>query len=133
MHAGGEIDFDNFRGEKGYDAMGAYRQSKLANIFFSNELAKRWPGITSNALHPGAIRTAITRDANLLIRLFTRLTFKPVADGAKTPVYLATSDEVGSTTGKYFEDCKEKEPDAAANDQVTAKKLWDVSSELVGL
>ena len=110
MHAGGEIDFDNFRGEKGYDAMGAYRQSKLANILFSNELAERWSGVTSNALHPGAIRTAITRDANFLIRLFTRLTFKPVGDGAKTPVYLASSDEVSSTTGKYLKTARKRSP-----------------------
>jgi NAD(P)-dependent dehydrogenase (short-subunit alcohol dehydrogenase family) len=135
MHAGGRIDFESFRGEKGYDAMTAYRQSKLANVLFSNELARRAAdrGITSNALHPGGIRTAITRDAPPWMRLLARIAFSPVEKGARTPIFLAVSPEVEGVTGGYFVDCERREPAPLARDRDLARRLWDESARLVGV
>ena len=135
MHAGGKIDFQSFRAPTKYDAMGAYRQSKLANILFSNELARRAAdrGVTSNALHPGGVATEIARDAALWMRVGMRLVGASPAKGARTSVYLASAPEVEGATGKYFVACKEKSPDPAALDPGLARALWDESAKLVGL
>jgi len=135
LHSRGDIDFDNFRGEKGYKAFDAYYQSKLANLLFSNELARRLEGsgVTSNALHPGGIRTDIMRHSNILIRLATSLIFKPVSEGAKTPVMLASDPDLGAISGRYFDDGKEKSPASRALDLELAKKLWERSARWVGL
>jgi retinol dehydrogenase-14 len=135
LHKQGKIDFDSFKGEKKYSATDAYNQSKLANLLFSNEIAKRWAGtgVTSNALHPGAVRTSITRDANFIIRTIVRLMFIPVEKGAKTSVYVASAPELDGVSGKYFDDCKEAETGDVSRDEEMAAKLWDVSEKLVGI
>ena len=135
LHTRGEIDFDNFRGQKGYRAFDAYYQSKLANVIFSNELARRLQGtaLTSNALHPGGIRTDIMRHSNFLVRLATRLIFKPVTEGAKTSVMLASDPELASVSGRYFDDGQEKAPAPKALSREVAMELWERSAEMVGL
>jgi len=135
LHARGDIDFDSFRGERAYKSFDAYYQSKLANVLFSNELARRFAGagLSSNALHPGGIRTDIMRHSNFVIRLATRLIFKPVSEGAKTPVMLASSQDLAGVSGRYFDDCKEKTPGARALDGELAAELWERSAAWVGL
>jgi NAD(P)-dependent dehydrogenase (short-subunit alcohol dehydrogenase family) len=135
MHAGGKIDFASFRKPVNYTAMGAYRQSKLANILFSNELARRAAGrgVTSNSLHPGGVATEIARDAALWMRVGMRLVGASPAKGARTSIQLASAPEVEGLTGKYFVSGKEKAPDAAALDAGLARALWDESAKLVGL
>jgi NAD(P)-dependent dehydrogenase (short-subunit alcohol dehydrogenase family) len=135
MHAGGKIDFASFRGPARYSAYAAYRQSKLANILFANELARRLAGrgVTSNSLHPGGVATEITRDASFVVRAFARLMFTTPEKGALTSVYLACSPELEGVTGRYFVSCKEATTDPLAQHEALARQLWDVSAKLVGL
>jgi NAD(P)-dependent dehydrogenase (short-subunit alcohol dehydrogenase family) len=135
MHARAEVDFDNLRGEKGYSAMAAYGQSKLCNILFSNELARRLAGtgVTSNALHPGSISTNITRNSPAVMRFFTKLFFSSPEKGAKTSVYLATDPALEPVSGKYFDASKEKEPSAVALDEAVQSRLWDESAAFCGI
>jgi NAD(P)-dependent dehydrogenase (short-subunit alcohol dehydrogenase family) len=135
MHAGGKIDFASIRGPAKYSAYAAYRQSKLANILFANELARRLTGrgVTSNSLHPGGVATEITRDASLVVRAFARLMFTTPEKGARTSVYLACSPEVEGVTGRYFVSCKDAKTDPLAQDEALARELWNVSAKLVGL
>lgn len=134
LHARGDIDFDNFRGEKAYKPFDAYYQSKLAIVLFSNELARRLEGsgVTSNALHPGGIRTDIMRHNNALIRFATRLIFKPVSEGSKTPVMLVSDPELATVSGRYFDGGREKAPARKALDRDLAGQLWKRSAEWVG-
>lgn len=138
-HYRGKIDFDSFKGEHGvkkYNGMEAYSQSKLANILFTKELARRYPSICSHSLHPGVVATEIAEknDNKAWWKIVWKL-FKPVmlspAKGALTSVYLASSPEALKTNGKYFEKQKEKEPSKIANDMDLAIKLWEVSEELI--
>jgi NAD(P)-dependent dehydrogenase (short-subunit alcohol dehydrogenase family) len=133
------LDFDDLQNTKKYSGMSVYSQSKLANILFTTELARRLEGtgVTANALHPGTVRTGYGHDGdtgfllNLGIRIASPFFLSP-AKGAATSIYLATSPEVEGVTGKYFVKCKAKEPTAAAQDTDAARKLWDVSEALVG-
>ena len=135
MHAGGRIDFASFRTPAKYSSWTAYRQSKLANILFSNELARRLAGrgVTSNALHPGGVATEIVRDASLPMRLFARIAFTTPEKGARTSVQLASSPDVEGVSGEYFVSGKPAQPDLLALDQTLARALWDESAKLVGL
>ena len=137
MHARGGIDFGSFRGEKPYKPYPAYYQSKLANILFSNELARReqaaGSGVTSNALHPGAVATNIMRDGSAPVRLFTRFFFGPVEKGARTSVMLASDPALAGVTGRYYHAGKEREPSATARDATLAAKLWEESAALCGV
>ena len=138
-HQRGRIDFDDLQYEKkGYSGAGfpAYSQSKLANILFTRELARRLAGtgVTANSLHPGVIATGFGADASGLLRLGFRLArpfFLTPEEGARTTVYLATSPEVEGVTGKYFARCKEAKPRPQALDDATARRLWEVSEALV--
>jgi len=135
MHAGGKIDFASFRGPEKYSAMAAYRQSKLANIVFANELGRRLAarGVTSTSLHPGGVATEITRDAPIWMRAAMRLAGTSPEKGARTSVYLASSPEVEGVTSAYFVSCKRAKTDPLADDLALAKRLWDESASLVGL
>ena len=135
MHAGGKVDFASFRAPATYNAMAAYRQSKLANILFANELARRVgpERVTSNSLHPGGVATEIARDAAWWMRIGMRLVGTTPEKGARTSVQLAADPAVAATTGKYFVSGREKSPDAAALDAGLARQLWDESAKLVGL
>jgi NAD(P)-dependent dehydrogenase (short-subunit alcohol dehydrogenase family) len=130
------IEFDNLSGERGYRPFAAYGQSKLANILFANELAKRLgtSGQTANSLHPGVIRTNLGRNMNFIARgalaLGAPLVLKSVSQGAATQCYVAVHPSLQGATGKYFADCNEATPTAHARDQAMAAKLWDVSERI---
>ncbi|MEW6443267.1 MAG: SDR family oxidoreductase [bacterium] len=132
MHKGGRIDFDTFRGRRPYRPVAAYRQSKLANVLFTTELAGRLrgTGVTANALHPGSIATGIYRDAPLPVRAVVRLLLQAPRAGARTSVYLATSPEVAGTTGLYFEKSRPVATSREARDSALAERLWQKSEEL---
>jgi NAD(P)-dependent dehydrogenase (short-subunit alcohol dehydrogenase family) len=118
-----------------YSMGGAYGQSKLANILFTRELARRLEGtgMTANCLHPGVIASGFGRTyggvVSILIRLAHPFLIKP-DEGARTSVYLASSPEVEGITGKYFDKCREKEPSRAALDESAPARLWAISEEL---
>jgi NAD(P)-dependent dehydrogenase (short-subunit alcohol dehydrogenase family) len=137
-HKGGQIDFDNLQGERSY-GFKAYGNSKLANILFTQELARRLQGtgVTVNALHPGFVATGFGKNNGgvmaALISIFTPLIGRSPAKGAETSVYLATSPSVAGVTGKYFFDSHEIAAAPQANDAAVARKLWDVSAELTHL
>lgn len=130
--------FDDLQSEHGYSAMQVYGRSKLANILFANELARRLAGtrVTSNSLHPGVVATGFGRDHDtggvlaFGLRLAKPFMLTPER-GARTSVYLASSPEVAEVTGTYFAKCRPKSPSAAAQDPTTAAMLWSVSEELV--
>ena len=139
-HYRGKIKFDTFKGEIGpdkYNGMAAYSQSKLANVLFTKELAKRYPSIISHSLHPGVVSTEIAqKNENKSLWKYAWKLFSPLmlnsAKGAKTSVYLASSPEALKSNGKYFEKQKEKAPAGIANDAALAEKLWEVSERLIG-
>ncbi len=139
-HARAKINFDDLQGERSYAGFGAYGQSKLANVLFAYELARRTAGsgVTSNALHPGVVMTGFGHNnAGLIGGLFDVLhtigrPFLLTAEkGARTSVYLASSPEVVSVTGKYFADSREKQSNAISHDTDVARRLWDISEEMV--
>ena len=133
------FNFDNINSEKYYRKWDAYCQSKLANILFARELAKRLEGtgVTANSLHPGAVNTELQRHLNSTIEsIAMRIIFlfvKTPTEGAQTNIHLAVSEEVEGVSGLYFADCKVKEPSRGAQDDEAAKKLWEISAQLVGL
>jgi NAD(P)-dependent dehydrogenase (short-subunit alcohol dehydrogenase family) len=136
-HSGGKIDFDNLQGERSYSGFGPYGNSKLANILFTTELACRLEGtgVTVNALHPGLTSTGFGKNnPGFLMKIMgvvIPLIGRSPEKGAETSIYLASSPEVESITGKYFVDCKVTQPSPQAADSATAKKLWEVSAEMV--
>lgn len=137
-HRQGTLDFDDLGFEKqGYSIMRAYGRSKLANVLFANELARRLAGtgVTSNSLHPGAVDTNIWSGAPTwskpLIFLLLRPFFWSPEEGAAPIVRLAASPELEGVTGKYFNRNKEAKPAPRARDEALARQLWDVSASLV--
>jgi NAD(P)-dependent dehydrogenase (short-subunit alcohol dehydrogenase family) len=136
-HVGARIDFDDLHGEKHYWGFRAYGQSKLANILFTYELARRLEGsdVTVNALHPGYVDTGIPLGSGFLgkiAKLSARLFAQKPEVGARTSIYLAASSEVEGVTGKYFIDCRPAESSPESYDKSVAKKLWQVSLNLTG-
>lgn len=137
-HTSGKIEFDNLQGERSYSA-GAYGNSKLANILFTKELARRLhgTGVTVNAVHPGFVATGLAKNNGkvmaALVSLIVPLMARSPAKGAETLVYLASSPDVEGITGKYFYDSHVISPAPQADDMVVAGKLWDVSAEMVQL
>jgi NAD(P)-dependent dehydrogenase (short-subunit alcohol dehydrogenase family) len=129
VHMRGHLDFDDLQLERGYSAYGAYGQSKLANVLFTRELARRLDvkKVTVNALHPGVINTKLLREG------FNMASGGSLEDGAKTSVYVATSPALKSVTGGYFNNSRPAEPSAEAQNDAVALKLWDVSARLTGL
>jgi NAD(P)-dependent dehydrogenase (short-subunit alcohol dehydrogenase family) len=134
-HLSGRINFEDLMGEKHYRGMRAYGQSKLANVLFTNELARRLEGtgVTANSLHPGTIRTGFARNNGILYEFgmsVVGLFFPSQEEGAQTSIYLASSPEVEGVTGKYFYKCKEAPTNPIAQDPDVAQELWQVSLEL---
>lgn len=131
------IEFDNLSGEKGYSAWKQYGQSKLANLLFAKELARRFAGTrkTANAVHPGVINTNLGRHmnpvANFVFGVFGPLVLKSVPQGAATEVFVATHPSLANVSGEYFADCNVAKARADADDAALAKKLWDVTEQLV--
>lgn len=134
----GGIDFDNLSGDKGYNAWKFYGQSKLANILMSNELARRLENTsaTSNAVHPGVIRTNLARSTggffSGLVSFFARPFERTVPQGAATQCYVAVNPAVKSITGQYFADCKPAKPSKEAQLDELASRLWRESEQMVG-
>jgi len=134
-HRGNSLDFDDLQMERNYRAYTAYGRSKLANILFTRELARRLAGtgVTANCLHPGFVATGLgQRDGGffgIMVRLSMVFAGKPER-GAKTIVHLAASPEAAAATGGYFADCREVHPSRAAQDDAAARRLWEESLRL---
>jgi NAD(P)-dependent dehydrogenase (short-subunit alcohol dehydrogenase family) len=130
LHSSGKIDFDDIAMEKSW--RGSYPRSKLANMLFVRALAKRLEGtkVVVNGLHPGVISTDLARDYAAPIRLMAKWFFKSPEQGARTSLYLATAPEAAEISGRYFVDAKEKQPGAAALDDVLAERLWTETERL---
>jgi retinol dehydrogenase-12 len=134
-HERGSIDFDDLQGERGYGMWKAYSQSKLANVLFTRELARRLGGsqITANALHPGAVASGFGRDHpgffGKLVALGAPFLASPER-GARTTIHVATSPTLQGVSGRYFSSCREKAPSRAARDGDTALRLWQISEAM---
>jgi NAD(P)-dependent dehydrogenase (short-subunit alcohol dehydrogenase family) len=137
-HRGTRLDFGDLQCSKGYSGWMAYKRSKLANILFTRELARRLQGttVTANCLHPGFVDTGFADNNSGLWRVIFAIAKQvsaiPVQSGADTPVYVASSAELGGTSGKYFEKRRERAPDAPAQDDQMAARLWEESEKLAG-
>jgi len=137
-HAAARLDLDDPQLARGWESWRAYANSKLANILFTRELARRLEGtgVTANCAHPGMVRTRFGREARLPLRAGVTLARPFMLSprrGADTIVYLATSPEVAAATGGYYAKRQRREPSAAARDDAAAKRLWQLSEELTGL
>ncbi|XP_027004963.1 retinol dehydrogenase 13 [Tachysurus fulvidraco] len=142
-HVGGKIHIDDlFFDKRQYNSLDSYRQSKLANVLFSRQLAQRMKGtgVASYSLHPGVIHTELSRHVkskypllSSVLTLFSFLLMKTPWQGAQTSIYCAVTEGLGDKSGCYFSDCAEKEPGPEAKDDELAQKLWDESARLVGL
>jgi len=137
-HKGGEIFFDDPNLTNNFNSWKAYSQSKLANVMFTYELARRLEArnITANALHPGFVRTGFAKNNGRFSRLIMPLIHLGAISeekGAETPTYLAASPEVEGVTGKYFDKKKAIPSSARSYDEAAQKRLWDLSAEMVGL
>ncbi|HXU73046.1 MAG TPA: SDR family oxidoreductase [Polyangia bacterium] len=137
-HRPAKVDFDDLQLERRYTAFGAYCLSKLMNLLFTFELARRVEarGITVNAAHPGPVASNFGRSNRgvfgFLFALAGPFMLTP-EKGARTQIWLASSPDLAGVTGKYFAKCKEKRPSPRALDEATQHKLWDVTAGLVGL
>jgi NAD(P)-dependent dehydrogenase (short-subunit alcohol dehydrogenase family) len=134
-HERESLDFNDLQSANGYGGLKVYSRSKLANILFTRELARRLAGtgVTANCLHPGVVKTRFGDSSGGLLGLLIpllRLFFISPEQGADTLVYLASSPEVANTTGGYFVKRKLTEPSAAARDDAAAKRLWIESEKL---
>jgi NAD(P)-dependent dehydrogenase (short-subunit alcohol dehydrogenase family) len=136
-HAGARLDFDDLQCARGYSAWKAYGRSKLCNILFTRELARRLngSGVTANCLHPGFVASRFGDEAGgwngRLISLAKRFAISP-EEGADAIVYLASSPEVATVSGEYFAKRKIEKPSAAARDDAAARRLWEKSDAIAG-
>lgn len=128
---GGTIDFEDIEFEHKFNAMKAYRQSKLANMLFIKELSRRLKGtgVTANCLMPGLVSTGLSRNAGLFGRAFFRLFGTSPEKGADTSVYLSSSSEVANISGECFRRRRIVKTSRESNDPVLAKRLWDLSED----
>jgi NAD(P)-dependent dehydrogenase (short-subunit alcohol dehydrogenase family) len=138
-HAQGRLDFNDLQGERNYSGQRAYSQSKLANVMFTYQLARRLDGtgVTATATHPGVVATSFgTEDhaahLGIMIRV-ARPLMKTPSQGALTPIYLASSPQVEGVTGQYFAGRKPKTSSKASYDTAAAARLWQASAALTGL
>jgi retinol dehydrogenase-14 len=134
----GKIGFDDLQGERDYSGQRAYNQSKLANVLFTYELARRTAGsgVTATALHPGVVRTGFAAEDpspmwKVLLPLI-RPFLKSPAKGAATSIYLASSPDVEGVSGRYFANSKPKASIKASYDEAAAARLWQMSVDLIG-
>ena len=133
-HKRGQIRWDDLQGEQKYSGLQAYSQSKLANLLFNRELARRLggTGVTANTLHPGVIGTQLLFTGFAPLRFLRPFLKKPDA-GARTSVFLASAPAVERLTGLYFIDLEPARPSPAARDDGAARRLWRISAELTGM
>lgn len=137
-HLQGKIDWDNLQGEKRYFIMNQYENTKLMNVLFAKELSRKLSdtNITVNALHPGVVKTKIGNKSQHAFYGFAWQAMATLAGiseerGAATSVYLASSEEVEGVTGKYFANGKQHRVNPIADDEAVAKKLWDITANLL--
>jgi retinol dehydrogenase-12 len=133
---GGPLDFDDLQAERRYRSFGVYGRSKLANILWTRELGRRLAGsgVTANCFHPGGVATRLGQTDALWTRIvgwLMPLVLRTPEKGAATGVWLATAPELAGVSGRYFADQREKQPAKFAQDDAAAKRLWEVSEELV--
>ena len=139
VQAEGRIEFDDLQSSGNYSGQSAYSQSKLANVMFTNELARRLEGsgVTANSLHPGIVRTDFgAEDQARLFTVVSKLVLpflKSPAQGAQTSIYLASSPNMDGVTGEFFANGKPKTANRVAYDTDMTARLWSVSADLVGL
>lgn len=138
-HTSGRIDFDDLQGEVSYSGSRAYNQSKLANVLFTYELARRLEGsgVTANALHPGVVNTSFgAEDPGMAQRVFVPL-LRPLMltpeKGAATSIQLASAAELQGVSGNFFSRGKPRRSSKNSYDRAAAKRLWEVSEELTGI
>ena len=138
-HRGAKLDFSDLQSRKGYSGFPVYSKSKLCNILFNRELARRiaGTGVTANALHPGFVATRFGDNSAGLMRTVLKIA-KPIGaispeEGAKTITYLAASPEVAKVSGEYFYECKVAMPTAEARNDEDARRLWDISEQIAGV
>ncbi len=137
-HRSARIRFDDLQLRQGYNPWRAYANSKLGNVWFTYELARRLSGkrITVNALTPGLVATNLGKQ-NLLIRPILSLGYallgKPPVQGAETPVFLASSPDVEEVSGRYFVDKKQVPSSSQSYDEAAARQMWELSTALAGV
>jgi NAD(P)-dependent dehydrogenase (short-subunit alcohol dehydrogenase family) len=137
MHRVGWLDIDDLQYARFYNGVLAYARSKLCNVLFTRELARRWAGsgVTVNCFHPGFTRTRFGNQSGMFWAplVFVAKAFAiPPSWGAKTLVHLAGAPEVADITGGYFERCRLTQPSRAARDDAAAQRLWDESARIAG-
>jgi NAD(P)-dependent dehydrogenase (short-subunit alcohol dehydrogenase family) len=134
-HKYGNIDISGWVVGRDYSAFRAYSNSKLANVLFTYELARRLEGtgVTANCLHPGGVGTNLFRGLPGYLQTLIKLVTIGPERGARTSIYLASSPEVEGITGKYFARCRQQKSSAASHNQEAARRLWEVSEELTPL
>lgn len=135
-HKAGVLDLDDLQSEKSYAAMRVYGTSKLCNILFTRELARRAPELHANCFHPGVVRTGFGKNENGIWRALTTLGgpfFRSPRRGAKSLVWLAVSRGAADLNGEYVVDEKVQSPSGQARNNELAHGLWELSAELVGL
>lgn len=137
-HKLGSINFNDLQSSRHYYDFKVYANSKLANVLFTRELARKLSdtGVTANCLHPGVVRTNFRSSGTPLFRVGFAIAWPFMINaekGARTSVYLTSAPDVAKVSGKYFKRMRQANVSRAALDDDTAKRLWDVSSELVGL
>lgn len=137
-HRGAKLDFNDLQSRKGYAGFAVYSKSKLCNILFNRELARRiaGTGVTANALHPGFVATRFGDNSPGIMRTVFKVA-KPLGaispeEGAKTIIYLATSPSVAGTSGEYFYECEITTPTAEARNDADARRLWEISEQIAG-
>lgn len=132
-HSKGRMHWEDVELAHGFHPFTAYAQSKLAQVLFTRELARREPGIAANALHPGGVYTGIYRVLPRPILWYLRLRYGTAAEGAAPVVRLATAPELAAVSGRYFDRRQEVEPSAAARSEADARRLWDLAERAVNV
>ena len=135
-HYGGHVNFDDLQSQHGYNGMRVYGMSKLMNVLFTYELARRLQGtnVTANCLHPGFVASNFATNNGWFVRIAMNFMGSRISveDGAKCSIYLASSPDVQGVSGKYFNyDLKETRSSDESYDEAEAKRLWDVGEQLV--
>ena len=134
-HRFGKLDINAWPTGREYSTFGAYANSKLANVLFTYELARRLEGtgVTANCLHPGGVGTNLFRGLPKFMQALIKLVTISPERGARTSIYLASSPEVAGVTGKYFARRRQQKSSEASHNEEAAHHLWEVSEELTGL
>jgi NAD(P)-dependent dehydrogenase (short-subunit alcohol dehydrogenase family) len=134
-HKFGKLDIKGWPTGRDFSAFGAYANSKLANVLFTYELARRLngTGVTANCLHPGGVGTNLFRGLPKFVQALIKLVTISPERGARTSIYLASSPEVEGVSGKYFARSRQQESSEASRNEEAGRMLWELSEELTGI